>query len=71
MVRALSPSSKVSRNLSVTGARRMGLAPTAGVVSTGKNVHALESVQFVGNVSECNLRNRPRVYDIVAKAPCG
>jgi hypothetical protein len=33
--------------------------------SSGKYVHTVESVQFVGNVEEYNLRNRPHAYDIV------
>lgn len=32
--------------------------------SNGKYVHTLESVEFVGNVSEYNLRNRPHAYGI-------
>lgn len=32
--------------------------------SSGKYVHTLESVDFVGNISEYNLRNRPHAYDI-------
>ncbi|MDQ0663384.1 hypothetical protein QFZ35_001882 [Arthrobacter ulcerisalmonis] len=34
-------------------------------VSSGKYVHTVESVQFVGDVSQYNLRNRPHAYDIV------
>lgn len=32
--------------------------------SSGKYVHTLESVDFVGSVSEYNLRNRPHAFDI-------
>ena len=32
--------------------------------SSGKYLHTLESVEFVGNVSEYNLRNRPHAYDM-------
>ncbi|MBT2549799.1 hypothetical protein [Arthrobacter sp. ISL-65] len=33
--------------------------------SNGKSAHAVQSVQFVGDVSEYDLRNRPHAYDIV------
>lgn len=33
--------------------------------SSGKYVHTVDSVQFVGNVSEYDMRNRPHAYDIV------
>jgi hypothetical protein len=33
--------------------------------SSGKYVHTVESVEFLGDVSEYNLRNRPHAYDIV------
>jgi hypothetical protein len=33
--------------------------------SSGKYVHTVDSVQFVGNVSEYEMRNRPHAYDIV------
>jgi hypothetical protein len=33
--------------------------------SSGKYVHTVDSVQFVGDASEYNLRNRPHGYDIV------
>ena len=33
--------------------------------SSGKYVHTVDSVQFVGDVSEYDMRNRPHAYDIV------
>jgi hypothetical protein len=36
--------------------------------STGKYVHTVDSVQFVGDVEEYNLRNRPHGYDIVVSS---
>lgn len=33
--------------------------------SSGKYVHTVDSVQFVGDVSEYDMRNRPHGYDIV------
>jgi hypothetical protein len=33
--------------------------------SSGKYMHTVDSVQFVGNVSEYDMRNRPHAYDIV------
>jgi hypothetical protein len=33
--------------------------------SSGKYVHTVDSVQFIGDVSEYDMRNRPHAYDIV------
>lgn len=33
--------------------------------SSGKYVHTLDSLQFIGDVSEYDIRNRPHAYDIV------
>lgn len=33
--------------------------------SSGQYVHTIESVAFVGDVSEYRLRNRPQAYDVV------